>query len=122
MWMRRCLGIDVRNGELFRTYTWREKSLEWGKRSAFMRFLKVKDPTQLVQNLSSMWIDSYHLFTNEARFDKKDTPRPRKYRSKPVLEKVTHVKEKELASVMMQDQYVPNAMHVTVPFAAHYCH
>nr|GEU68052.1 RNA-directed DNA polymerase, eukaryota, reverse transcriptase zinc-binding domain protein [Tanacetum cinerariifolium] len=49
-----------------------------GRRFAFVRFLKVKDPRLLIEALNKIWIGSYHLFAATARFERKPnaTPKP----------------------------------------------
>ncbi|GKC52966.1 RNA-directed DNA polymerase, eukaryota, reverse transcriptase zinc-binding domain protein, partial [Tanacetum coccineum] len=41
-----------------------------GKRFGFVRFIHVKDSDRLVQNLCTVWIGSFKLYANVARFDR----------------------------------------------------
>ncbi|GJV26539.1 RNA-directed DNA polymerase, eukaryota [Tanacetum coccineum] len=41
-----------------------------GKRFAFARFNKVNDVDLLIRNLRSVWLGSFHLFANVARFNR----------------------------------------------------
>ncbi|GJW43510.1 RNA-directed DNA polymerase, eukaryota [Tanacetum coccineum] len=41
-----------------------------GKRFAFARFNKVNDVDLLIRNLRSVWMESFHLFANVARFNR----------------------------------------------------
>nr|GEY09805.1 hypothetical protein [Tanacetum cinerariifolium] len=46
------------------------KTTRNGKRFAFFRFNKVNDVDLLIRNLKSIWLGSYHLFANVARFNR----------------------------------------------------
>nr|GFA22687.1 RNA-directed DNA polymerase, eukaryota [Tanacetum cinerariifolium] len=47
-----------------------------GKRFAFARFKKVSNVDLLIKNLRSVWLGSFHLFANVARFNRDDTSCP----------------------------------------------
>nr|GEV22641.1 RNA-directed DNA polymerase, eukaryota [Tanacetum cinerariifolium] len=46
------------------------KKSKAGKRFAFVRFIKVHNFDQLIENLRTIWIGSHHLFANPARFER----------------------------------------------------
>ncbi|GJZ01628.1 RNA-directed DNA polymerase, eukaryota, nucleotide-binding alpha-beta plait domain protein, partial [Tanacetum coccineum] len=46
------------------------KKSKSGKRFAFIRFIKISNMERLIENLRSIWIGSFHLFANMARFNR----------------------------------------------------
>ncbi|GJZ74415.1 RNA-directed DNA polymerase, eukaryota [Tanacetum coccineum] len=48
-----------------------------GRRFAFVRFLKSKNNESLIQDLNKIWIGSYHLFADLAKFEKKSNISPK---------------------------------------------
>nr|GEV09756.1 RNA-directed DNA polymerase, eukaryota, reverse transcriptase zinc-binding domain protein [Tanacetum cinerariifolium] len=47
-----------------------EKTTKMGKRFAFARYHKVHDVDALIRNLRSVWLGSFHLYANVARFNR----------------------------------------------------
>ncbi|GJZ25084.1 hypothetical protein Tco_0562543 [Tanacetum coccineum] len=46
------------------------KKSKAGKRVAFIRFIRVLNFDRLIENLKTIWIGSFHLFTNPVRFER----------------------------------------------------
>nr|GEZ56195.1 RNA-directed DNA polymerase, eukaryota, nucleotide-binding alpha-beta plait domain protein [Tanacetum cinerariifolium] len=46
------------------------KKTKAGKRFAFVRFIKVINLDRLIENLNTIWIGRFHLFTNHVRFER----------------------------------------------------
>lgn len=46
------------------------KKSKAGKRFAFIRFIKVNNLERLIENLCTIWIDSFHLYANKVRFNR----------------------------------------------------
>ncbi|GJW14475.1 hypothetical protein Tco_0018608 [Tanacetum coccineum] len=46
----------------------------YGKRFAFIRFIKVDTLDRLIDNLCTIWIESFHLHANIARFQRESKP------------------------------------------------
>nr|GEW21479.1 putative RNA-directed DNA polymerase, eukaryota, reverse transcriptase zinc-binding domain protein [Tanacetum cinerariifolium] len=50
------------------------KRAKSGKRFALVRFIKVSNLTRLLENLCTIWISRYHLYANQARFERPQKP------------------------------------------------
>nr|GEX26692.1 hypothetical protein [Tanacetum cinerariifolium] len=59
------------------------KRSKTGKHFAFVRFIKVLNFDQLIENLKTIWIGRFHISANPARFERPKAPIPQKQMSTP---------------------------------------